>query len=239
MWSVWSEPVDVYLGQGLAMLKVGAATTRAVEASPALPIEQVLSKLGEAASSYLNSLGKKPTRCRLWLSAALCPAIHVDLPSGVRGWREQHEVALVAAATSLGMSPTAVICELAMETPNIAAALPTALHAQLLAWAASRHWKIASLMPLWSLASLKWPAAEVLLLQEPDAVTVLMPCSASQAKAVSLIGGRSAGLDAQVRRLLVGTGYAEQNVPRTEFSTQSNAPAGRSSGPWSGHWIVP
>ena len=59
MWSVWSETVDVYLGQGVAMVKTGSEKARVLQHPATMPVQRVLAAVAQAMHAGPTSRKKK------------------------------------------------------------------------------------------------------------------------------------------------------------------------------------
>lgn len=177
MWSVWSERVSVYLGTTVALVQRPGAPLVRLSHSPTQPLADVLAQLDEANR---RSSTDKPWRLHVALSAALCPPVAYAVPPGVKRWDELQALALASATHQLGL-PTGdaaqLVCTLDPSHPGLAAALHSGTHQQLLTWAQRFGGQLASLQPLWAIATQAKAcrAAQVqgLSLQEPDGLTVL------------------------------------------------------------------
>lgn len=261
MWSVWSEAVDVYLGQGVAMLKVGSKKTQVLQHPATLPLQRVLALLAQAmvatpvSQKQEQQNQQKHCNVRITLSGALCPAIAFSAPPTVTRWQELRQIATASAAALLGTGADQIVCEtnrLRPAQPGVAATVNTALMAELHAWAGAHRFRITSLRPLWAVAThsamAQQPTCGGLLLQEPDSMTVLASGAANathttaQPIAATLVGGAeqsaaSAALwSASTRRWLVGLGLAEDALLKLTLSTQAGTLLPHGPKLWAGHW---
>jgi hypothetical protein len=249
VWSVWSETVDVYLGQGVAMLKVGSGKPLVLQNSATMPLQRVLAQLGQAMpASRPVSHKQKHRNVRITLSGALCPAAAFSAPPTVTRWQEVRQIAIASAAAMLGTGADQIVCEtnrLLATQPGVAAPVNTVVMAALHAWAGAHRLRITSLCPLWALATqsamVQQPTCGGLLLQEPDSITVLASGAASTpcpAIASTLVGGPDPSA-ASTRRWLVGLGLAEDALLKLTFSVQVGTLLPHGPKPWAAHWSTP
>jgi hypothetical protein len=249
VWSVWSEIVDVYLGQGVAMVKVGSGKTHVLQTPATMPLQRVLAQLGQAMPASRPASHKQKYRnVRITLSGALCPAVAFSAPPTVTRWQELRQIATASAAAMLGTGADQMVCEtnrLLAAQPGVAASVNTVVIAELHAWAGAHRLRITSLRPLWAVAThsamVQQPACGGLLLQEPDSITVLASSAAQPpglAIASTLVGGPDPSA-ASTRRWLVGLGLAEDALLKLTFSTQAGTVPPRGPKLWAAHWSTP
>lgn len=240
MLSVWSKSLDIYLGRGLAMLKAGSGDAVVLRTPATFPLERVLSSLIDAAGK------DAATGCivRICFSAAMCPALSVAAPKEVTNWQERQQIAHAMAAQSLGSSTNEIVCEMDSIHPGIAAALPLAILEELHRWAIHHGGRIASIEPLWAIAT-HCPAArhrdvQSLLLLEPDAATMLASDGRGGFDALTLPGQMAPStLATHTRRWLVGHGLTEDRTLRIGFGAVAGVAMRRGPKLWSAHWYQP
>jgi hypothetical protein len=263
VWSVWSETVDVYLGQGVAMVKTGSEKARVLQHPATMPLQRVLAQLAQAMVAMPLSQKQeqknqhKHRKVRITLSGALCPATVFSAPPTVTRWQELRQIATASAAAMLGTGADSIVCETHRAAhplhSGVVATVNAALMAELHAWAGAHRLRITSLRPLWAVASssamVQQPTCGGLLLHEPDSLTVLASGAAGAAThttgepvAATLVGGAdpsaaSAALwSTTTRRWLVGLGLAEDALLKLTFSTQAGMRLPRGPKPWAAHW---
>ena len=111
MWSVWSEPLDLYVGPSGALVKVGKSDAVEIAHSGDTPPDRRLERLFEdIASANLLSVTRS-YRLRISLSGAYCPAVAYSVPAQVTRWGEICEIASATAAATDGTSADQVVCE--------------------------------------------------------------------------------------------------------------------------------
>jgi hypothetical protein len=244
VWSVWSEPLNLYLGTGFALWQRGRGQAQPVQFAATLPLDRVLSKLAEAASLSNN----RPWKLRLWLSGALCPPIAFAVPKGIGRWSEMQALAEAAASAYWGQSPGGLRCEMAPQFPGMAAAVPSTLLAQVQQWALAHGGRLQAAQPLWACAS-QCPAARnrvvrALALHEPDSTTLLGQDAKGQACASALTAEiDAAGRNTSQRHWMTAHGFNDgQQVLTLRFDlgpTRKTTAAGGLPTAWASHWVRP
>lgn len=240
MWSVWSETVDVYLGQGLAMLKAGAKET-VVSRSPAtLPLERVLAKLADSAAAGQVML-KKNSRLRINLSGAWCPALAVALPEGVSRWEERRQIALASAARDMGTDLEQIACEIDATAPGAAAAIALPMREELQRWAVQLGCRLVSVAPLWATATQsrlsRQRGIRSLLVVEPDTATLIAGDGKNGFKTSTLPGEQdAASLQAYSQQWLQEHGHEESGLARLGFGLTAHPLMANAPRRWAGHW---
>lgn len=241
MWSVWSESVAIYLGQGVAMLGIPHQETQVLQHPATWPLERVLAQL----AGVLAPNGTRPKFQRrtlqITLSGALCPALGFQAPQEVKRWDELRQIAHASAAAASGVGADQIVCGMDTSGRGIAASVGTALMQALQRWAAEHHWRIASVRPLWVVATHSPRARQAdtlgLLLHEPDAITAIAERAQGEIIASTLAGdyGQASG-QALVRRWLVGLGLHEDQFLHLNFGTrvQTAMPLGPKA--WATYW---
>ncbi|EJL85513.1 hypothetical protein PMI15_01758 [Polaromonas sp. CF318] len=240
MWSVWSETVDVYLGQGVAMLKAGIRET-VVSLSPAtLPLERVLARLVDGAAAAQVVL-KKGSRLRVSLSGAWCPALAVTVPEGVTRWEERRQIALASAARDMGTDLEQIACEIDATAPGAAAAIALPLREELERWASQMGCRLVSVAPLWATATQsrlsRQRGTRSLLVIEPDAATLIASDGKNGFKTTTLPGEQdAASLQAYSQQWLQEHGHEESGLARLCFGLTAHPPMATAPRRWAGHW---
>jgi hypothetical protein len=242
VWSVWSETVDVYLGQGVAMLKAGPRETIVSRSPATLPLERVLARLADSASSTGQSLVKKGSRLRISLSGAWCPALAVAIPEGVTRWEERQQIALASAARDMGTDLDQIACEIDATVPGAAAAIALPMRQELERWAEQLGCKLVSVSPLWATATQsklsRQRSTQSLLVIEPDAATLVAGDGKGGFKTTTLPGEQqdAASLQAYSRQWLQEHGHEESGLARLGFGLTPQTPMATGPRRWAGHW---
>ena len=218
MWSVWPETIDMYLGQGLAMIQRGPTPAVVLQADPSMPIDQLLAQ----ARTLL------PRRCRLriFLSGALCPAHAISVPDGVHKSTEALAIAQATAAQSMGISSNQLINKIPYPFAPISAAMLKTVADALQAWSVKERIKIRSIRPLWSVATECKAASSSLvrglILREPDAITLLAYCPSEKWQATSIPTSENLSFtEAACRRWLIGANLNTAEVYELSFIVSS------------------
>jgi hypothetical protein len=241
VWSVWPETVDVYLGQGVAMLKAGAKTETIVSRSPAtLPLDRVLARLIDSAAASQVIL-KKSSRLRISLSGAWCPALAVTIPEGVTRWEERRQIALASAARDMGTDLEQIACEIDAVAPGAAAAIALPMRQELERWATQLGCRLVSVAPLWATATQsklsRQHGVQSLLVIEPDAATLVASDGKRGFKTMSLLGEQDvASLQAHSQHWLQSLGLEEKGLAKLGFGLSPQPLMAAAPRRWAGHW---
>jgi hypothetical protein len=235
VWSVWSKPVQLYLGQGLAMVQASGQAVVVLRPPVTLPLERVLQQIGEHLP--------RASRLRVSLSGALCPAFDCVMPQGVRRWNERQAIARSWVAEGMGLAATDLVCELDARSTGIAAALPALTLAELKRWAQARGHRLDSVQPLWVHATQSAAARRVgvraVLVQEPDATTLLAEPSPGDIQAYSLPGAPDASAGrTRLAQLQTSLGLASEQMVRLGFEGAPRAPMTDGPRAWPAHWYA-
>lgn len=189
MWSVWPERVDVYMGVGTVLVKRRAQALVRLQPPATLPLGDVLAQVDEACGRRDG----RPWRLHVALGAALCPPVTFTVPQGVKRWSETMALAQAAAAQAWGLpaeQADALVCAVDTGRQGLAAALMKGTREGLAQWAGLHSGHLASLTPLWALAT-QAPACRAkevrqLTLHEPGAMAVVQAEPTSYARAPGL-----------------------------------------------------
>lgn len=233
MWSVWSKPVYLYLGQGLAMVQAAKRPAVALHPSITLPLERVLRLLGDHVP--------RASRLHISLSGALCSAFDVALPQGVQRWHERQAIAQHWVADSLGLPTNELLCELDSRAAGLGAAMPAATLTTLQQWARAQGHRIGALQPLWAQATQCAAAAQAgvrgVLVQEPDGVTVLAEPGDGTAQTLSLPGAPNAtAVATRLAQWQVSLGLAGEQFVRLGFDAKTQTIMTDGPQAWGSHW---
>jgi hypothetical protein len=228
--------VNLYLGQGLALLQARGQPTQVLQPSATLPLERVLQQISEHVP--------RASRLRISLSGAICPAFDCVLPQGVRRWQERQTVARSWAAEGMGLSPDALLCELDARSSGLGAALSASTLAELQDWAQAQGHRIGSVQPLWAQATqsgiARQASARGVLVQEPDAITLLAEQRPGCVQAFSLAGAPDApATQARLAQWRVSLGGMPEHLARFGFDAQPRTPMADGPQAWAAHWYTP
>lgn len=235
MWSVWSKPVQIYVGQGLAMVQASGQAVMVLRPSATLPLERVLQQIGEHLP--------RASVLRVSLSGAVCPAFDFVLPQGVRRWSERQTIAQNWVADSMGLRPDELLCELDARSTGLGAALPASTLAEVKRWAQAQGHRLDSVQPLWAQATQSAAARQAgtraVLVQEPDATTVLAEPSPGNVQAFSLPGAPDgSAVRTRLAQLQTSLGLAPAQMVRLGFEATPKAPLADGPQAWPAHWYA-
>lgn len=244
MWSVWSDPVDLYLGQRVAMLQAGRRPAVIVEHPNALPVGSLLAELSSAMAQIKPPIKLARNRLRIVLGGALCPAIGFAAPPTVTRWDELRSIATATAAMNMGVGAEQTNCDIDVARQGVAGAVPSALVQELGHWAAQHRCSVASVQPLWALASqsraARAPSVQGVLVEDPDSLTLLMDDYGGGLVVSTFVGtGAPGAAQTQARRWLVNQGLEANALLKLCFGTQSNAAMLHGPHAWANHWYLP
>ncbi len=241
MWSVWSERIDLYLGQGLAMVKTMRHSERVIKFAATLPMDRVLERVGQEIQAMGIAKGRMRGRLHVTLSGSLCPASAFLAPDAVNRWDELRSFAQASAASALGVAADEIVSETDRYCAGIVASVGRTLLDDLSQWAITLYCSIASVRPLWATAS-DCPAAgsaniKGVLVSEPDAQTLVAVGQGGTRLASTLLGGVEAGDNRlQIRRWLVGAGLSESDILQLALLAVPQSLMPRGPDAWAGHW---
>lgn len=242
MWSVWSETVHLYLGQGMSLLRVGHGQEVVTSHPVTWPMAQVLAKLTETMGQHKLQKLSRRRKLRVTLSGALCPVMSYAAPPDVTRWDELHSIAQASAAMTLGIPGDQVLCEMDNNQPQLASAITVPLMQALQGWAKQHQFSLNSVQPLWALASQSAETAKAavhgLVVQEPDSVTLMVENQNGMYVAATLTGSDDQ-LSTLTRRWLVSQGLSDESLLKLRFTaaTQTVMPQGPRL--WEKHWAKP
>lgn len=240
MWLVWPETVDVYLGQGVAMLRAGARETIVSRSPATLPLERVLARLADSAAATQVIL-KKGSRLRISLSGAWCPALGVIIPEGVNRWDERRQIALASAANDMCTELDQVTCEIDVMAPGTSAAISLSMRQELEHWAAESGCRLVSMVPLWVTATQsalsRRRATRSLLVIEPGAAALLAADGKGGFEVATLpVEMDAAALQAHARQWLQHHGLESSGLASLGFGPAPQPPMASAPKRWAGHW---
>ncbi len=244
MWSVWSETVDLYFGPTLAMLKVDGRGALVMEHENALPVDRLFAELSHAVVNNGELGDNRTRRLRVVLSGGFCSAVTFAVPASVTRWQERMEIAGATAAMALRTTPDQLVCEMDNARAGLASAITKHVMSALQEWATQHRCAIASIQPLWAIASQSRLARDSgvqgLIVVDPDAATVLADDGAGKLVASTLPGPTSmAAGQAGMRRLLVGLGLRESGLLKLGFAMRAGAALPYGPRAWPNHWYSP
>lgn len=249
MWSVWSERVDLYLGRGLTIVRRRAEPFRILEHPTTWPLQRVLS--GVLARLPVGETGpgfRRRMRLHITLSSAMCHLASFAVPQGLRKHGELQQLAQAAAAQAVGSSDPVIASD--PFAPGLVASLGVHFMDDLHTWAQSCGAAVASVQPLWSLATqcalAKQRRIGGLALIEPDGVTLIanpaprgdsVHAASHSGMVISLDPG--APVQPHILRWKIGNGLREGAVLTLKFGTETHGHSPSFPSAWAGCWSRP
>ncbi len=243
MWSVWSEPVQVYLGTGLVLVKRQGAPLWCLEPPTTLPLADALWQVDHELARGT----RRPWRLHVHLSSALCRPVAFMVPPSVR---RQEELAMAQAhAVHAWEMPsdfaTEIVCSLDAKNRGLAATMLMGTHQVIERWAMGHEGRLASLQPLWALATsakaCRGHHINSVAVLEPDGLTVL---NLKQQRAVRAQSWQGTHAPAEASAHLTAMTSPKQEPARSKgvllaFSRepgQASWPGAPST--WAPHWSL-
>lgn len=243
MWLGWFESVDIYLGQGVVLLQHGKNTVQVVRQPATWGLSRILAGIAHAMepthSTDQPTRSAKRRRFHLTLGATLCPAIGFTAPQEVHRLEELQSIAQAsAAAAHAGLQVT---CAMDALQPGVAASVGNHLLTELTQWAQSQGGHMASIRPIWSVASqckaVRKTGVRGLAVQEPGALTLLAQKAGGGMDALTLAGEWDASqLPAQLRRWQVAHALDEGALAHLKFGPDAQTRMAQGPSAWAAHW---
>lgn len=183
MWSVWSKTTQLYISASASMVKTAGLPVLVVPHPATLPLDRVLLRITQAVNDNAangSSAPLKKSKLIITLGASICPPLPWHVPAGINSAQEFALLAHSTAAQQLGLPAADVVCEWSPATPGVLAAVPQWWLQSLQDWASAQHAQVASIQPLWAIASncqlARNPAVQGLCIYEDDgAITQTSP----------------------------------------------------------------
>jgi hypothetical protein len=142
----------------------------------------------------------------------------------------------------MGVGSDQIVCEMDTARVGLASGVTAWVMQSLQGWATQHHFQLVSARPLWAVASncpkVRQSATQGLLVQEPDAVTILMQEMGGPFFATTLVGANDQ-LPALTRRWLISQGISEEKLVKLSFSASSSEVLPGGPKAWSTHWDSP
>ncbi|TXT40786.1 MAG: Uncharacterized protein FD135_914 [Comamonadaceae bacterium] len=241
----WFKPVhiSIYLGIGFSLLKINDQKVRVIQHLSALTSAQMLDQLSQEMVQLKMPKTFRKHTIKFTLSAALCPASSFSVPKEVTQWDERQRVARASAAMVLGVDVEQLVCEIDTDQSGVAATISQDLLSEILHWAEQQNYHVASIHPLWKHASqcplARKTTAQGLLVQEPDAYTLLAQDESGIQTASTLIGNYDqADGNVNVRRWLIGLGISDEKLLKLRFSSNEHSMMRHGPRAWAAHWTT-
>lgn len=260
--SVLGPRYYLHIGQGFALVQCPRSPVQTLQFASTLPLASILALVEQA----LPQPNAKGALLHVTLSAALCPASTVAMPAALTQWSDVQQIALAHTAANLGLASEHTAVAIDTDCLTVTAGLPMAWLEQLRQWVQSHGFRLRSVQPLWALATqcaaVRASAAQGLIVQEPDATTVLQIPATGPAQANSLvrdsteteaamveieigatlIHGKVQGQDTlhalALRRCLVGMGVQTNQLLELQFHAKAATVDRRAPRRWASHWSI-
>lgn len=237
MLSAWFKYTDLYLAQGLALLKVGARPADVVDLPTTLPWDKALVRVGETLQ-HVKASAPVPKGLRVMLSGGLCPPVPIQAPQEARSWEDLQQLLPLSASAALSVQADRLESRQEFSGQPLGMASSTNFIQALQTWAEESKLKIQGIQPSWSVASQSRLArakqVEALQISEHDGTTLLVSKGAEWLCAHIDSTGNHA--QAGVRRYLTGWDVNEENLLKLGFEAASIAPSLEGFTSWAGHW---
>jgi len=238
--SDWFEYTDLYLAQGLAILKVGARPCKVIDLPTTISWDKALLRVSETLHET-QGLKNRRARLRVMLSGALCQATPIQAPQDALNWNDLRQLLPMSASSLLGVAPDQLRCVQDAGCAAMGAASSEHLVQALESWTTHAKLKLHHIQPSWSIASqcklARSSTLSALQITERDGITLLsqtgtdwVSCHVPRDGQASVIEG------AKVRRQLTGWGVEESRVLKLDFVAASATTLQGGPTLWAGHW---
>lgn len=257
MWSVWSKFLSaarpmhfhVHLGRGYALLRSAGQASKVLHFPEDLPMDRILSRVSSVLPAQAPTRWMRKHAVHVTLGATLCRPLAFTVPGALQSWQELQLVANAQAAQATqaaqisGHPPQSVQCALSFENTGLAGVIHGEVLNPIQDWAASHQFHLASVAPLWSIASackaVHAKSVDAIAVHEPEGCTLLTIKADAQPQAITLPpiseGDNSSAL---LRRHWVSMDVAESAVFHIYFATPVQASLSALPALWSGHWSM-
>lgn len=175
-----AQRVGIHWGAGVLLVQWGKEPVQELPCQLTWGREQVLAALADVLKSRVRKTklqrpSTHPLRLHITLGASLCPVSSQPLPEGLKHWEEVQACAQAQLARQ--WPGQALRCAIDPEHPQIAAGVGQGLVDALQRWASGLGAVVASLRPLWSIATECRLAGQqqilALVVQERDVLTLI------------------------------------------------------------------
>jgi hypothetical protein len=229
----WFNTADLYIGQGLAILRLNARNTYIFEHPLTMPLDRVLASC--------QGLAKKGTKFRIVLSSSLCSAFKVQIPSTVVKPSEINALLSASAQQQLNAIGIQFDCLIDANNKSVAAAIPSQVRHTIQIWAIQQGCSIVSLRPLWAAATqfsmCQHPNIKGLALHEPDGSILLTETLHLGIQILTWRGRLTADvIHSNLRRALVSFDMAEQQLLSLHFEAKPATVMQNAPMHWHEHW---
>ncbi|CAM8621963.1 hypothetical protein MCEMSHM24_02464 [Comamonadaceae bacterium] len=150
MLSDWLKVTDLYLARNLCLLRVGENVHLRIEAAETEEVAVLFRRLDAELSKSNPPLGK---RLRVMLSAALAPAIPLQIPSEVQIWEERLAILQASAQQEFASKMDHISTQIEANGAPIGAAIAQETINAITQWSETHGLRLQSMQPIWSIAS--------------------------------------------------------------------------------------
>lgn len=235
----WFKSADMYIGQGLVMLKQHHDTAHIFEHAPTMPLDRVLESC--------KGLVKKGTKFNVILSSSLCSALNVQIPASIQWPSEVSAFLSASAARQLNVPSIQFDCAINLnsksENMSVVAAIPINVRTTIVEWILKQGCSMSSLRPLWTIAT-QFAACQDekikgLVLHEPDGSILLIETKNDEVRTMSWRGQLSTEtMRSNLHRAIVSFDMVEQSILSLQFSTKPKNLMANPPTVWRKHWAV-
>ena len=266
MWSVWSKRVDIYLGRSVALVRLQGRPTMVIEHPSTWPLQRVLERIATAWQSTLEGdvapnskakpkFGRANFQLHIALGSGRCESRTFVVPQGVHKYAELHSLALASAVQSGDRDAT--VCAIDPLNPGVMCSIGTRFFQDMNSWATSQTASVATLQPLWSIATqcalARRKNVAALALSEPDGITLLVGAANGAAASTSAnlttlrqdsyeeqVPGQTILMDKQLQlqlqRWKIANELQDDNVVSLVFGSALTSKSRSLPKTWGGHW---
>ncbi len=235
----WFKSADIYIGQGLVMLKLHHETTHIFEHALTMPLERMLESC--------NGLIKKGTKFNVILSSSFCSALSVQIPASIQSPSELSAFLSASAARQLNAPNIQFDCEInsnrKSEKMSVVAAIPVNVRKTIEVWIQQLSCSMTSLRPLWAIAT-QFAACQDekikgFVLHEPDGSILLIETKNDEVQTMSWRGQLTTdAMRSNLHRAIVSFDMVEQSILSIQFSTKPKNVMANPPAVWRKHWAA-
>lgn len=238
--------VHVHLGRSYALLRSAGQASKVLHYPEDLPMDRVLSRVSSALPAKIPTRWKRKPAVQVTLGATLYRPLVFTVPAALQSWQELQLVANAQAAQAaqiLGRPANTIHCALSYENPGLAGVVDGEVLNPIQEWARAHQFHLASVAPLWSIASeckaAQSKKVQAIAVHEPEACTLLMVKATAPPVAITLPSlSEEDNSNVLLRRHWVSMDIAESAVLHIYFATPVQASLSALPALWAGHWSM-
>ncbi|NBW51919.1 MAG: hypothetical protein EBR49_17880, partial [Betaproteobacteria bacterium] len=225
MLSDWFKVTDLYLARNLCLLRVGENVHLRVDTPESAEIFSLLKCLDEELSKSKPSLGK---RLRVMLSAALAPAIPLQIPAEVQRWDERLAILQASAHQVLASKANHITTQIEASGAPLGAAIAQETIYAITQWSEAHGLRLQSMQPIWSIAStaaaLKTHTCKGVQINEADGSLLLVEQDGQWSQFYQGADMPLQARESVLRRIRIGLGLQEQEILAMKFGEKTDQP---------------